>query len=281
MLDLRDAPVLITGAASGIGAALSIVLARRGARLALADLDAAGLQATADAARALGATVSTHPIDLVDGAAVDALPAAVQAAHGRLVVLVNNAGIAVGGRFADVEPEDFDRLMAVNFGAVVRLTRGCLPLLARERAAQLVNISSIFGIIAPPGQTAYCASKFAVRGFSESLRHELEMDGSPVGVTLVHPGGVRTRIAESARIGPKVDAAEREQHEQAWKQLLVLAPEAAAERIVRGIERREKRVLVGRDAQQAMWLQRLFPVNYWKLAARELARKAGVTRSAA
>ncbi len=274
-LPLRGAVALITGAASGIGAALADTLARRGSRLALVDIDAGGLEASAASVRAHGVEVSTHALDLADAAATATLPAAVRAAHGRLNVLVNNAGIAVGGRFEDIEAEDFDALMAVNFGATVRLTRAFLPLLAAEPAAQLVNVSSIFGIIAPPGQTAYCASKFAVRGFSESLRPELEASGSPVGVTLVHPGGVRTRIAASARIGPRVDAAERDQHQQDWTRLLVLPPEHAAERIARAIERREPRVLVGDDARRAAWVQRLFPVGYWRLAARDIARRIG------
>jgi short-subunit dehydrogenase len=274
-LPLRGAVALITGAASGIGAALADTLARRGSGLALVDIDACGLEATAERARAHGVEASTHALDLADNAATATLPAAVRAAHGRLTVLVNNAGIALGGRFEDIEAEDFDALMALNFGATVRLTRAFLPLLAAEPAAQLVNISSIFGIIAPPGQTAYCASKFAVRGFSESLRHELEAAGSPVGVTLVHPGGVRTRIAIDARVGPRVDPTERDQQQKDWTRLLVLPPERAAERIARAIERREPRVLVGDDARRAAWVQRLFPVGYWKLAARELARRIG------
>ena len=170
---LRGGVVVLTGAASGIGAALAANLARRGMHLALVDLNAAGLEATAAQARAAGVTVSTHAMDVADHAAVAALPAAVLAQHGRVTALVNNAGVALGGLFEQVDAGDFDWLMDINFGATVRLTRAFLPVLAREGAAQLVNVSSIFGIIAPPGQTAYAASKFAVRGFSESLRHEL------------------------------------------------------------------------------------------------------------
>ena len=163
--------------------------------------------------------------------------------------------------------------MAINFGGTVHMTRAFLPLLAREGAAQLVNVSSIFGIIAPPGHTAYCASKFAVRGFSESLRHELASAGSPVGVTLVHPGGVRTAIADNARLAKCLDGAEIARDRAAWHGLLVLAPETAAARIVQGIVRREPRVVVGRDAALAVWLQRLFPTSYWKHAARDIARR--------
>jgi len=163
--------------------------------------------------------------------------------------------------------------MAVNFGGTVRMTRAFLPLLAREGAAQVVNVSSVFGLLAPPGQTAYCASKFAVRGFSESLRHELEAAGSPIGVTLVHPGGVRTAIAENARLAKGLDEAEVARHRAAWRALLALDADEAARRIVRGIAAREPRVLVGRDAVAAAWLQRIFPVGYWRHMARDIERR--------
>ena len=270
---LRGGVAVITGAGSGIGAALANKLARRGMHLALVDLNAAGLEATAAQSRAAGVTVSTHAMDVADHAAVAALPAAVLDKHGRVSALVNNAGVALGGLFDQVDAEDFDWLMAINFGATVRLTRAFLPVLARESAAQLVNVSSIFGIIAPPGQTAYSASKFAVRGFSESLRHELEAAGSPVGVTLVHPGGVRTSISENARLAKGLDTAEVARERANWRSLLALDPASAAEQIAVAIERREPRVLVGKDAKAAALVQRLFPVSYWKHVARDIARR--------
>ncbi len=278
-LALRGGVAVITGAASGIGAALAVDLARRGMHLALVDLNAAGLEATAAKARAAGVTVSTHPMDVADHAAVAALPGAVLAVHGRASVLVNNAGVALGGLFEQVEAEDFDWLMAINFGATVRLTRAFLPVLAREAAAQIVNVSSIFGVIAPPAQTAYAASKFAVRGFSESLRHELQMQGSPVGVTIVHPGGVRTAISENARLAKGLNPEDVQRERANWRSLLALAPEAAAATIAAAIERRDARVLVGKDAKAAALVQRLFPVTYWKHVARDIARR--VKRAAA
>jgi short-subunit dehydrogenase len=278
-LALRGGVAVITGAASGIGAALAVDLARRGMHLALVDLNAAGLEATAARARAAGVTASTHPMDVADHAAVAALPAAVLAAHGRATVLVNNAGVALGGLFEQVDADDFDWLMAINFGATVRLTRAFLPVLAREAAAQVVNVSSIFGVIAPPAQTAYSASKFAVRGFSESLRHELEMHGSPVGVTLVHPGGVRTAISENARLAKGLNPEDVQRERANWRSLLALAPETAADVIAAAIERRDARVLVGKDAKAAALVQRLFPVTYWKHVARDIARR--VKRAAA
>ena len=270
---LRGGVAVVTGAASGIGAALAASLARRGMDLALVDLNADGLARTAAAARALGAKVSTHLLDVADTAGTAALPDAVLAGHGRVTLLVNNAGVALGGLFEQVAAEDFDWLMSINFGATVRLTRAFLPLLARAPAAQIVNVSSIFGIIAPPGQTAYAASKFAVRGFSESLRHELAMNGSPVGVTIVHPGGVRTAISENARLAKGLDAADVQRERANWRSLLALAPEAAAETIAVAIERRAPRVLVGQDAKAAALVQRLFPVTYWKHVARDIARR--------
>ena len=160
--------------------------------------------------------------------------------------------------------------VAVLTGAGSGIGAALAPLLSREPVAQIVNLSSIFGIVAPPGQTAYCAAKFAVRGFSESLRHELQMAGSPVGVTLVHPGGVRTRIAESAGVAAGLSAAEVALRKAAAQSLLVMPPEEAAARILLGIERRE---LVGKDAVGAAWLQRLFPVTYWKHMGRSIARR--------
>jgi short-subunit dehydrogenase len=274
-IDPRGGVAVVTGAASGIGAALALQLAARGCHLALADVDGERLAEVADQARANGVAVSATRVDLAQPNAAAQLLADVQAAHGRASILVNNAGVAVGGRFQQVEEADFDWLMSVNFGAVVRLTRAFLPLLQREQAAQLVNVSSIFGIIAPPGQTAYCASKFAVRGFSESLRHELETDGSPVRVTVVHPGGVRTRIAENARSPRSATAAELAQAKETWQRVLTLPAEDAAARILRGICAREPRVLVGDDARRAALVQRLFPVRYWALVARNLMRRSG------
>jgi len=274
-LNLHDGLAVLTGAGSGIGAALALQLADRGCHLALADIHAARLDTTAAQARTKGVTVSTHVLDLSQPASATELLAAVQAVHGRATLLVNNAGVALGGTFDQVDAADFDWLMSINFSAVVRLTRAFMPLLQAAPAAQIVNISSIFGLIAPPGQTAYCSAKFAVRGFSESLRHELMMADSPVRVTLVHPGGVRTAIGDNARQPGGASAAQLDAQRALARRMLVLSPEAAAARILRGIEAREPRVLVGKDAVQGAWLQRLFPVRYWSLMARAIGRDAG------
>ena len=271
---LQGGTAVLTGAASGIGAALAADLAGRGCNLALADVNATGLQAVAARARAAGVRVSEHVLDVADQAAVAALPEAVLAQHGEVTVLINNAGVALGGTFEQVPPDDFEWLFGINFWGVVYMTRAFLPVLRRAETGHIINLSSIFGIVAPAGQVAYSASKFAVRGFSEALRHELE--GSSVGVTVVHPGGVRTSVDASAR-RTGLSEAEANLQRDISKALLQLPPEAAAAEIVRGLLRREKRVLVGRDARQIALIQRMFPVDYWRPMSRIIKRKISNT----
>jgi short-subunit dehydrogenase len=257
---------VVTGAAGGIGRGIALALARRGCHLALVDRDAAGLAETAEQARALGVRAETHRMDVADRAAVAALPAAVHAVQGRVDLLVNNAGVAVGGTFEQVSEADFDWLFSINFEAVVRLTRAFLPMLHASDEARIVNVSSIYGIVAPAGQAAYAASKFAVRGFSNALRHELA--GSSVGVTVVHPGGVSTAIARSARVPSGLDPAELERRLQSVEKKLRMPPMRAGEIIVRAVERRRARVLVGGDAAVVALLERLAPVGYWRVLRR-------------
>ena len=274
---LKGATVVVTGAAGGIGAALALNLARRGAHLALVDRDAQGLDKVAEAARQAGVKVSTHVLDVSNRAALESLPEAVLAEHDRVTVLVNNAGVALAGDFADVSIADFEWLFDINFWAPVRLTKAFMYVLTREPAAHIVNVSSLFGIIAPPGQAAYCAAKFALRGFSESLRHEL--DGTSVSLTVVHPGGIRTQIANSARIPQGIDPVAARAQMQEFNKLLRTAPEDAAEQIARAIEQRAKRLLIGSDARMAERLQRLFPVTYWKYISRQTSNVARPTAS--
>jgi short-subunit dehydrogenase len=264
--DLSGGVAVVTGAASGIGAALARGLAAKGCNLALADRDAAGLAKSATAAREKGVKVSEHALDVSEAGAIAAFPEQALAQHSRVNVLINNAGVALGGTFAQTDLADFEWLMNVNFYGVVRMTHAFLPYLQREQKAQIVNISSIFGIIAPPGQTAYCASKFGVRGFSESLRHELI--GSSIGVTVVHPGGIATNIAENARNPKGLNSDEVERRRKRARQMLTLSPDIAAATIIDGIETRAWRVLIGSDAKRVALLQRLFPVRYWNIIRR-------------
>ena len=265
-MNLKGRTAVVTGAAGGIGGGIAMALARRGCHLALADIDDAALAETAAGIARKGdpkdkIRISRHHLDVADHAAVAALPARVTAEHGAVDVLVNNAGVAVGGTFLEIAASDFDWLFGINFQGVVQMTRAFLPLLQKSEDARLINISSLFGLIAPPGQTAYCASKFAVRGFSEALRHELA--GSTVGVTVVHPGGVATSIANNARLPRSLSEEEAAKRRKSVNVVLTMPPETAGEIIVRGVERRKPRILVGRDAQFLALVERLMPVSYW------------------
>jgi short-subunit dehydrogenase len=265
---------VVTGAASGIGAALAVQLAARGSNLVLVDRDKERLDAVAaDVRRAHPQlAVDTYVVDLSDDAATAEAAEALAAAHPGTTLLVNNAGVALGGRFDQVTLEEFDWVMAVNFRSVVRLTHAFLPALKAHPGAHLVNVSSVFGIFAPAGQAAYSASKFAVRGFSEAVRHELAENG--VGVTVVHPGGIKTRIAESARTGSGVSVEEYEQGRKQFTKLLTMPPEKAAAMIVEAIEKRRARLLIGWSAKVPDVLVRLMPGTYWKLIARRAGRPA-------
>jgi NAD(P)-dependent dehydrogenase (short-subunit alcohol dehydrogenase family) len=275
VLKLKGRTAVVTGAAGGIGRGIAVSLARRGCHLALADIDEAALAHTAAEISAIQAPgkaqdtirISQHHLDVSDRGAVAALPAQVAAEHGGADILVNNAGVALGGTFSEVAESDFDWLFGINFWGVVQMTRAFLPLLHKSEEARLVNISSLFGLIAPPGQTAYCASKFAVRGFSESLRHELA--GTRIGVTVVHPGGIATSIAKNARLPGGMSEADVEKQRKYFESVLTMPPETAGEIIVRGVERRKPRIVVGRDAQFAALVERLMPVTYWNWLGRK------------
>jgi NAD(P)-dependent dehydrogenase (short-subunit alcohol dehydrogenase family) len=273
--EFTDRTAIVTGAASGIGAALAHGLAERGCRLALADIDMEGLDRVASSIGGAPDRISLHHLDVSDRQAIAAFPAAVRAAHGGAALLFNNAGVAVGGRFEDVPEADFDWLMSINFWGVVRMTRAFLPILREADEAHITNISSLFGLVAPAGQTAYSASKFAVRGFSDSLRHELA--GSSVGVTTVHPGGIKTSIAKNARHAAGASAEELAKGLEAFEKFLVMPPQQAAEIILRGVTHRRARVLVGRDAHFMALVERLFPAHYWRF----IGRNAGAAESAA
>jgi short-subunit dehydrogenase len=263
---------VVTGAASGIGAALAVALAERGSSLVLLDRDGDRLDAVAARIRAAhpALAVDTTVVDLSDDDSTSRVAAELAAAHPEVTLLVNNAGVALGGRFDQVTADEFDWVMAVNFRSVVRVTAAFLPVLKRHRGSHVVNVSSIFGIFAPPGQAAYAASKFAVRGFSEALRHELAENG--IGVTVVHPGGIKTRIAETVRVGSGVSAEEYEQGRRQFARLLTMPPETAAAQIVQAIERRRPRLLIGWSAKVPDALVRLLPGSYWKLIARRVGR---------
>lgn len=259
---------VVTGAGSGIGRALAQKLSAAGSALAIADVDEKGLLETAASLTAKAAAVSTHVLDVSDEEAVRAFAADVAKRHGRVTLLINNAGVALLGTFEEISLDDFRWLMGINFWGVVYGVKYFLPILKQESRSHIVNVSSVFGIVAPAGQSAYCCSKFAVRGFTEVLRHEL--DGTSVFVSCVHPGGIRTAIAKHGRLGANTPPAKREEAVARFERLTPTSPEEAAARILQGVERREPRILIGRDARQIDILQRLRPATYWKSLAKRM-----------
>jgi short-subunit dehydrogenase len=272
----------VTGAASGIGRALAIELAARGCDLALADRDEAGLATVAAEIAKIAKTsprkVSVHRVDVGEPGQIADFARAAIAAHGGLNILVNNAGVALLGQFHEIDQAQMDWLININFWGVVHSTRAFLPHLATRREAHIVNVSSIFGIVAPPGQTAYAAAKFAVRGFSESLRHELQMAESPVRLSVVHPGGILTNIVRNSRAGTGVtDNERRAQAIERFDTIAKTTPKDAALRIIKGIEKNQPRILIGSDARFMDLLQRFRPATYWSVMARRIAKmeKAG------
>jgi NAD(P)-dependent dehydrogenase (short-subunit alcohol dehydrogenase family) len=273
---LSNGVAVVTGAGSGIGRALAQQLAAAGSALALADIDEAELLETARSLEKKSALVTTHVLDVADEDGVRSFAEDVAGRHGRVTLLINNAGVALHGNFEEVSLDDFRLLMNINFWGTVYGVKFFLPLLKREKRAQIVNISSVFGMIAPAGQCAYAASKFAVRGFTEALRHEL--DGGNVCVSCVHPGGIRTQIARRARVGAGVTGTGHQEKAARFEKLLRTSPEAAAARILRGVERREPRVLIGADAYQVDILLRFRPATYWKTLSRRLEKLAGESR---
>ncbi len=270
-MKLDNQVAVLTGAASGIGRALATLLAERGCHLALVDRDDAGLRETLALLPQRGKTFSTHVVDLADRQAIRALPGEVLKTHKTVHLLINNAGVALGGTFEQVTEEDFDWIMDINFRAVVDSTRAFLPILRGNGApGRIVNLSSLFGLVSPPGQAAYSASKFAVRGFSNSLRHELA--STAIGVTVVHPGGIATSIADNARAPKGADALEVARHKKEMNKVLKMPATKAAQIIVQGIEGDKARVIVGTDALILSILERLMPVSHWGVVERLMKR---------
>lgn len=258
---------LVTGAASGMGEQMAHELARRGTDLILLDRDAERLASVASAITAASParSVDTVVADLSDLAALGVVVDGILERHERIDLLINNAGIAFGGSFEQLSSKDFDTVMAINFQAPVDLTRRVLPTLRRSPGSHIVNVSSLFGIVAPPGQSAYSSSKFAIRGFTEVLRHEL--DGQ-IGVTSVHPGGIKTRIAETAGSAAGATDDEIAKGKATFAKLLTYPADKAALKILDGVEKRKGRVLIAASAYTVDILARLAPAKYFSIMRR-------------
>ncbi len=260
----KNSVAVITGAASGIGRALAVRLAEEKiSGVAVCDVNEQGLQETFEIIEKLGVAVSKHTVDTSKLEQIERLKTEVLATHGRVTHLINNAGVGLMGTFEQISLEDFEWLMGINFWGVIYGCKVFLPVLMEQTAAHIVNISSVFGLVAPPEQTAYCASKFAVRGFTESLRHELEETN--VRVSSVHPGGIKTNIARNSRIGEKTPKEYKAQGVKFFDKVALTSPEQAAETIINGIRTNNPRILIGKDAHAINYVSRLFPKKYLKV----------------
>jgi NAD(P)-dependent dehydrogenase (short-subunit alcohol dehydrogenase family) len=261
---------VVTGAGSGIGRALALGLARRGARLALSDIDDAGLAETAERVKAFDADVHTDRLDVSDRAGFRAYADAVRGHYGVVNQVYNNAGIADSARsINEAEYDVFDRVLGVNLWGVIHGTKEFLPDLIASGDGHVVNISSLNGVMAQAGLGAYCASKFGVRGFTETLRSELLRDRLAVRVTVVHPGGVKTNIAASSLArasGGELTEDDRRRAKVYDEKLLRMAPAQAAKIILDGVAADKPRVMVGSDAKAVDRLVRFLPQTYPRLA---------------
>lgn len=276
MKQWRDRVAVVTGAASGIGRALAIRLANEGARLAISDVNEEGLEKTRERVASVGATVDARRLDVADRTAVFEYADAIADHYGGVHLVINNAGVTVVGSVRSTTIEDFEWLMGINFWGVVYGTKAFLPHLERADQAHVVNVSSVFGIIAVPGQAAYNSSKFAVRGFTEALRQELDGSGSHIGCTSVHPGGIKTNIVHSARRtgeDPMGGPEDPKVAGEVFKKIARTTPDEAARIILRAVERNRPRVLVGPDAHMIDAMQRSMPIRYQRLVAKAVERQ--------
>jgi NADP-dependent 3-hydroxy acid dehydrogenase YdfG len=252
---------VITGAGSGIGRALALNLNSAGCELWLSDINQSGLDETISAMTQSEVPAHTAILNVADKTAVHAYAQDIADLQGHVDVVINNAGVALGSSIADTEYEDFEWLMGINFWGVVYGTKAFLPLLSNSAAGHLINISSVLGIVAIPGHSAYNAAKFAVRGFTETLRQETA--GSNIHVCCVHPGGIKTNIARNSRGGELIISADERARE--FDKFARTTAESAAVQILRAAEKRKKRLLIGADAHFISIISRLFPVNYTRM----------------
>jgi NAD(P)-dependent dehydrogenase (short-subunit alcohol dehydrogenase family) len=267
MKSFENKVAAITGAGSGIGRALAFGLARQGCQLALSDVNAEGLAETAAQARKLGVQVSETIVNVADRAAVHAWADQVVSEFGRVNAIFNNAGVAQGGTVEGNDYADYEWI--INFWGVVNGTKAFLPHIKASGSGHIVNVSSVFGLFSQPGMSAYNASKFAVRGFTESLRQELDMAYCGVSASCVHPGGIKTNIAKTARMNASLSSVTGQDADKAREQfndqLLRTTPEKAAQVIINGALANKRRILIGPDAYALDGMQRLWPAFYQRL----------------
>ncbi|MEM8563374.1 MAG: SDR family oxidoreductase [Pseudomonadota bacterium] len=266
IISLEGCVAVVTGAGSGIGRALALQLGELNAKLALSDVDSRSLDETLTMLAEKGTDARGDSLDVSDRTAVEAYAASVEANYGHVNLLINNAGVALAsGYFKDTTIDEFEWLMRINFSGVLYGSKAFLPLLERGDWGHIVNISSVFGLIAVAEQAAYNSSKFAVRGLTEALCNEFEQTSKKLGATCVHPGGVKTNIARYARLGEALDDKERQSfavQQDLFDKLARTTPESAARQILQAAQSRQRRLLIGSDAKLLDKLQRCLPVSY-------------------
>lgn len=268
MKDFRNKVAAITGAGSGMGRSLAVLLASRGCHVALSDINEKGLAETAGLIKGTGVKVTTQKLDVSDKAAVFAWADQVARDHGKVNLIFNNAGVALGSAVDGGSYEDLEWIMNINFWGVVHGTKAFLPYLKDSGEGHVINTSSVFGLMGVPSQSAYNASKFAVRGFTEALRQELEMAGVNVSATSVHPGGIKTNIAKAARMDNSVTSLGLSTNStEKFEKLFSTTADEAAAVIIKGVEGNKRRVLIGKDAVAIDLMVRLFPSAYQKLVS--------------
>lgn len=282
MKELTNTVAAVTGAASGIGQAVAIGLAHEGCHVAVSDINETGLKETVKIIESMGAVVTSQLLDVRDRSAMEAWAAKVAEDLGGVNIIVNNAGVGLSATVEDMSYEDFEWLMDINFWGVVYGTKSFLPYLQKEKEGHIVNISSVAGIVSAPTGSAYCAAKFAVRGFTESLRQELEIAGSNVSCTTIHPGGIKTNIAKTSRV-TESDMLPMDQQDMAddFAKFALTTPEEAAKVIIEGIQKNRRRVLIGKDALAIDIVQRILPTAYQRLVSTTMKLTLGRRKSKA
>ena len=268
MKDFRGKTAVITGAGSGMGRYLAVLLARAGANVAICDINEETLNGTAAMVRQYNVALSSHVVDMGDMERIEALPDEVVAQHGSVDLVFNNAGVTMGSSFAAMSEEDWDWVMNINLNGVVKASRVFLPLLKDRPEAAIINTSSIFGMIAVAGQSVYHATKFGVRGFTESLAKEFK--GTPVQVHCVHPGHIGTNIVANSRFNEEDDSKFlRQDNVDEMADMFRsggMHPSRAAQIILDGVTRNKRRIFVGLDARLMDLAQRITPMHYeWLL----------------
>ena len=281
MKNFNNKVAAITGAGSGIGQQLAVLLAKQGCHLALSDVNEQGLLKTLELIKDMGVRATLDKVNVANLEEVRAWAEKVEQDHGSINMIFNNAGVALGSTVEGASYDELEWIVGINFWGVVYGTKEFLPRIKKTGDGHVVNISSLFGLTAQPTQSAYNATKFAVRGFTESLRQELDIENCGVSALCVHPGGIRTNIANAAKMNDSLRALgmSPEKSARSFNKLLRCPPEEAARQILEAIQKDKRRLLIGNDAKAIDLIQRILPTGYQKVTA--FATKLGKSKKSA